>query len=138
VAAAANAIGEGGRRERDHGVVGSDLGDACAHARHDARYLHPQGWTAEAILDGLVRQQAHRVHDVAKVQARRVHFDLDLVLGHVFRLRLGAPREVAKRSRHRTLELHPWAALPENHRGTGKLRQGGRGYANRKAARRSQ
>ncbi len=136
--AGAHPIGKGGRCERDHGVTGSDLGDADAHARHDARYLHPQGRAAEAILDGFVRQQAHRVHHVAKVQARSVHLDLDVVIGHRRRLRLGVPHQIAKRSRHRTIELHARAALIDNRRATGRLRQGDRGNAGRKAARRGQ
>jgi hypothetical protein len=53
---------------------------AAPTRRHDTGYFHPQRRTAEAVLDRLVRQQAHRIHHVAEIQARGAHLDFDFVL----------------------------------------------------------
>ena len=89
--AGAHAIGEGGRCERDHLVPAGDFGHRGADTGHDARHFHAKCRSAEPVLDRFVGQQAHGIHDVTEIQARRTHLDLDAVFGQGLRIGSGPP-----------------------------------------------
>ena len=66
------------RGEAHHRVADLEAGDVGPYRNHVARALHAERRPGKAVLDRLVRQDSHGVHDIPEIEAGRAHPDFDL------------------------------------------------------------
>jgi hypothetical protein len=66
------------RGETHHAVADRGIFDPGADRAHDAGAFEPEGRAGKAVDQSLFRQEPHRPHHVAEIEACGVHLDLDL------------------------------------------------------------
>ena len=81
------------RSEPRHAVTDCHVFDAGTDRAHDAGAFQPEGRAGKAIDQRLLRQETHRPHHVAEIEARGLHLDRHLTFCEVaLRDRLPAQR----------------------------------------------